>query len=441
MRAGTGLVRAVSRGQVVAIAVNAVVGSGVYLLPAAAAALLGAASVWAVPLAGLAVALVVLCFAEAGSYFDQPGAAYLYTREAFGDFVGLEVGWMSWLARLSATAALAAGLAQAVGFLWPGGLGGWGRAAVVVLPLLALTAINMAGVEAGARTVVALVLAKVLPLLLLVGAGIAVVHWPRVAGAGAPPAAGLGEAALILLFAYSGFEATAAPAGEYRDPKRDVPFALLVEITGVTLLYTVIQIVAVGTLPGLAESTSPLADAAGVVLGPWGAWALTIGAAVSILGTNGNMVLSGPRYLHALALDGYGPRALARVNPRTGTPNVAIGLQTALALPLALTGTFVGLAALSVVTRLVTYVGTAAAIPRLRRLFPAAAPAVRLPGGPLIPVAAVGVGGMLLASATPRDLLAGVLAALVGVAIFRTRRGRKAPASGSITRPDRRERS
>ena len=75
-----------------------------------------------------AVALLVLCFAEASSYFDEPGGAYLYTREAFGGFVGFEVGWMTWLARIASVASLSAGFALATGYLWPAAAEGWTRA-------------------------------------------------------------------------------------------------------------------------------------------------------------------------------------------------------------------------------------------------------------------------------------------------------------------------
>src|SRR5688572_32946687 len=99
------LLRVISRWEIVALSVNDVIGSGVYLiLPVAAAALLGPASVWAILAAGLAVLLLVLCFAEAGSHFDAAGGAYLYTRAAFGELIGFEVGWMTWIARISTVA-------------------------------------------------------------------------------------------------------------------------------------------------------------------------------------------------------------------------------------------------------------------------------------------------------------------------------------------------
>lgn len=422
---GTTLRRAVPRWQIVGLALNDVIGSGVYLLPAAAAALLGVASLGAVALAGLAVLLLVLCFAEAGSRFDEPGSAYLYAKTAFGDLVGFEVGWMTWLARVASVASLSVGFAQALGYLWPAAGEGLGRALAITLPLLALTAINYFGVEAGARTAVALVIAKVIPLVVFVGAGIFVASWSVASAQPAPRAGepgGLGEAALLLLFAYAGFENTAAPAGEYRNPRRDVPFALITQIAIVTLIYLGVQWVALGTLPDLAASSTPLADSAGGFLGPWAGWLLTVGGALSILGTNSNTVLAGPRYLFALARDGFWPppvaRALARVHPRHRTPATAILVQTAIALPLALSGSFVGLAALSVVARLATYIGTAAAVPVLRRKLGADANTIRLPGGPAIPIAACLLSLALAASASPKSLLAAGAALVVGLLLY-----------------------
>lgn len=416
------LVRGVSRWQLVGLSINDVVGSGVYLLPAAAAALLGASSVWAVILAGLAVGLLVLCFAEASSYFDEPGAGYLYTREAFGRFVGFEVGWMTWLARIASVASLSNGLALATAYLWPGADAGWPRAAIITGTLALLTGINVVGVKEGARTAVVLVVAKMLPLLFFAGAGLFFVDWTRVAAFAAPPPGALGEAALLLLFAYAGFENTPAAAGEYKNPRRDVPFAMLAMIVIVTSVYTAVQIVALGTLPGLAESRSPLAEAAGGFAGAWAALLLTVGAIVSIVGNVGNTTLMGPRYLFALARDGFGPSVLSRVHPVYRTPANAIVTQSVVALVLALSGSFVQLAMLSIVARLTTYIGTAAAVPVLRRRLGHQANALRLPGGPLIPIAALVVSLAFLVSATWQNLLAGAIALVAGALIYHFRR-------------------
>lgn len=416
------LIRAVSRWQIVGLSINDVIGSGVYLLPAGAALLLGPASVWAVVFAGLAVGLLVLCFAEAASYFEDPGSGYLYTREAFGDFVGFEVGWMTWLARIASVAALSAGLAQAATFLWPAAATGWQRAAVITVPLVAFTWINVIGVKQGANVAVGLAIAKTVPLLLFVAVGIFAVDWSRLSTMEVPPLDSFGEAALLLLFAYAGFENTAAAAGEYRDPRRNVPFALITMIAFVTLLYTLVQLVAVGTHPGLATSESALAESAAIFLGAWAGVLMSIGALISIAGNAGNTVLMGPRYLFALARDGYGPAVFGRVHPRYHTPAAAIIGQSTIALVLALSGTFVGLAMLSIVARLATYIGTAAAVPVLRRRFGHRPGALKLPGGWTIPAAALALCLVFLASATVENLLAGAGALVLGLLIYRFRR-------------------
>jgi basic amino acid/polyamine antiporter, APA family len=416
------LLRTVSRWELVGVSINGVVGSGIYLLPAAAALMLGPASVWAIVAAGIAVGLMVLCFAEASSYFDEPGGGYLYTREAFGSLAGFLVGWMTWLARIAGAAALLNGFALAMLFLWPAASGGIARATVMAVPLLVLTWVNLIGVKYGARTSVAFILVKMVPLLLFVGVGIFHVDWTRVVAVQVPAAAPMAQAGLLLLFAYAGFENTPAAAGEYRNPRRDAPFALITTIVVVTLLYAAVQVVALGSFPGLAAADSPLAEAAGAFMGPAGALLLTAGAAVAIVGTLSSTLLFAPRYLFALALDGFGPRSLADVHPRFRTPHVSILFGGALILVLALSGSFVQLALLSVVARMATVLGTVAAVPVLRRRFAARPDAFVLPGGVRIPALAFIVTLAFLASTTRANLIAAAVALAVGVVIYRFRR-------------------
>jgi amino acid transporter len=425
---GATLRRVVTRWEIVGLALNDVIGSGIYLLPAAAAAVLGAASLPAVAAAGVIVALIVLCFAEAASYFREPGSAYLYTRAAFGDFIGFQVGWMSWLTRVAALASLSVGFAQALSFLVPSAGTGLGRSITVSTLLLTLTAINIAGVKGGVRTASVLVIGKVLPLMVFIFVGIFYISGPTLRGQEATVGGGFGQAALLLLFAFAGFENTAALAGEYVHPRRDVPFALIAQITIVVLVYLGVQAVCLGVLPDLGNSRTPLADAAALFLGSWGGWLLTAGGVLSILGTHSNTILAGPRYLFALAHDGFLPRALAAVHPGTRTPAAAIALQTMIALPLALVGGFEELATLSVVSRLATYFGTAAAVPVLRRKLQAPEGSFRLPGGALIPVVACGLALALGASASRQDLIGAAVALGVGALLYLASAIRRLPA-------------
>ena len=423
-----GTVRAVSRWQIVGLSINDVIGSGIYLLPAAAAALLGPASLWAVLLAGLAVSLLVLCYAQAASYFDAPGGGYLYAREAFGSFIGFEVGWMLLLTRVATAAALANGLAEAVTHFWPAADAGWARVLIVTGSIALLVAINVVGVRAAANAGVLLAIGKLVPLALFVAIGALHIGMSHVDASLAAPSTSpltakpLAEAALLLLFAYAGFENLPAAAGEYRNPRRDVPFALLTMIATVTAVYVSVQWVALGTLPDLAHSTTPLAEAASRFSGEWLALLMTVGASISILGTSSNTVLMAPRYLLALSQDGYGPRWLARIHPTFRTPAVSIVLIGVVLLALALSGSFVQLALLSVVSRLCTYLGTAGSVLVLRHRHGDREGALRLPGGPLIPVAAIVLSLALLASAQIANLIAAAIALVIGAVVYALRR-------------------
>jgi amino acid transporter len=224
---------------------------------------------------------------------------------------------------------------------------------------------------------------------------------------------------LLLLFAYAGFENLSVAAAEYQDPKRNVPYALVAMIVLVTTVYAAVQLVAQGTLPGLAASSTPLADAAAGFGGEGLALLLTVGAALSILGTSNATLLLGPRFLHTLAMGGYGPRLLARVHPRWRTPDLAIAVQCVAALALALSGSFVQLALLSMVTRLLAYISTSASVLVLRRRHGDPPGTLQLPGGSLIPIAALTLSLVLLLSARPAHLVAVGIAVLVGSVIYR----------------------
>src|SRR5690606_31680615 len=212
--------------------------------------------------------------------------------------------------RVASAAALANGLALAVSHFWPAAAdGGWEQCAIVVGSLAFLTWANLIGVRSGARTGVALVVAKLVPLAFFVVVGVWYVDWSRGLAFGPPPLddpTRLAEGVLLLLWAYAGFENVPAAAGEFRRPQRDLPFALVTMIVVVTLLYVAVQVVAQGTFPGEVTDTTQLAEAAGSFAGTAAAWLLTVGAALSILGTSSNTMLLGPRYRSAIGADRLG---------------------------------------------------------------------------------------------------------------------------------------
>jgi len=411
------LLRVVGLPGLTAIAVNGVIGSGIFVLPATVAALLGPASPLAYLLAALVAALVVACFAEAGSLFDRTGGPYLYARAAFGPFVAFQVGWTFFLSRLAAGAAIANAFAAYLGYLWPAAARGPGRAVAITALLAALAAVNVAGVRYGGWVVNALTVAKLVPLLVFVAAGLFFVDPDRYALAGLPDSSRLRQASLLLIFAFGGFENASVPGDESKDPRRHLPIALLAAIGLTAALYVLIQVVALGTLPGLARDATPLASAAGRFLGPAGAFAIALGAVVSTAGSSSALALVGPRILYALAEGGQMPAALARVHDRHRTPHVAVVVFTLLAWAAALLGDFARLAAVSAVARLVFSTVTCLAVPVLRRRAPRAERRFRVPGGVLVPAAAAGLSLWLL-TGMDRAQAAGGAAALVAGLFF-----------------------
>jgi amino acid transporter len=410
------LVRAIGFWGLVAMCINAVVGSGVFLLPSESFRLLGPFSLWAPLLFALPVFILVLCFAEAASSFTAPGGAYLYAATAFGEPVGFVTGWMNWLARITSLAALANGFVVSLARLWPAAAEPVPRALLLAGSLATLAVIHAVGVRYGAATIYALTVGKLLPLLLFIVVALVLLPNNPLAGSFDLPRGPVdwSEAALLLLFAYAGFENLGVPAGEYRNPRRDLPWALLVGIGGIALVYLLAQVAALAAIPDLAGTGTPIADAAGVLMGPLGALLVTAGAVVSILGTNSGTMLEGSRMLYALSVGRRPYRALAWIHPRFHTPVAAIAVHAAVATVLALGGTFAKLAVLSTVARMTTYLVTCAALPRLRRL---KSPAFRTPGL-WVPALGVLVSATLFLTLDRRNFYAALAAIAVGILLW-----------------------
>jgi APA family basic amino acid/polyamine antiporter len=402
----------------IAIAVNGVIGSGIFVLPATVASLLGPASPVAYIVAAFLIALIVLCFAEAGSMFEQTGGPYLYAREAFGSFVGLEVGWMFLLSRLAAASAIANAFTLYLGYFWPAMASGIGRAIALTALLWGLGALNLVGVRYGAWAVNLLTIVKLVPLLLFVGVGLFFVDSSRYQILSLPELTSLRQASLALIFAFGGFENASVPTEEVKNPTRNLPIALIVSIALTALLYIAIQIVALGTLPGLANDATPLASAGRMFLGPAGAAIITVGAVLSTTGSNSALALVGPRILYALAEGGQLPRALARVHPRYRTPHIAVIVFALAAWVIALYGSFAQLVTVSAIARLLFSATTCLAVPVLRRKMPNAKRTFRVPGGVVIPALAAVISIWLLTGMNKAQAIAGGVALLLGVVLY-----------------------
>lgn len=373
------LIRAIGRWALTATVINSVIGSGVFGLPAALTKLAGAWSPLVVLFAGASIFVIVLCFAEVGSRFDEAGGPYLYAREAFGHAVGFQIGWLHILTRLLSGAAVLNVLIAYLGSLIPWVALPAGRAVTMIVGIALVTVLNVIGVRQAAWTVNAFTIAKLLPLLGLVVLG-AVYFSPAVVATQAVVTPDWTEALLLLVFAYGGFESGIVAGSESRDPKRDTAFALLVAMLVVTVLYCLVQLAVVGVLPNAAASTAPVASAFRAMLGPVGLTLGSIAVVISVYGWLSGFALMTPRILFSMAERHELPAVLARIHPRYRTPYVAIVLNSVLALALGLSGSFAQMAVFSAISRLAIYVSTCAALIVLRKRF-GDPEGFRVPGG------------------------------------------------------------
>jgi APA family basic amino acid/polyamine antiporter len=348
--------------------VNITVGGGIFRLPASVAASLGAAAPVAYLVCAAAMGLIVACVADAGRRVPLTGGAYAYVGVALGPYAAFLTGGLLVLVGAFATAAVATVYAASVGLLVPA-LGGSGGAAVVLLATFGFWAVvNFRGVSLAAGLNTAATVAKLLPLLLVAVGGLFAVDPANLRVEAWPTAGDVARTSLLLIFAFAGIETALVPSGEVRDPARTVPRAIALAMAGITVLYLALQVSVQGILgDALPGAAVPLADAADRAFGPWARAVLLAGAAVSMFGYLGGMVLSMSRMLFALARDGYLPSALANLHPTHRTPQLAVVATAIVPMALALTGTFEPLAVLANASVLALYLSSVVASWQLGR--------------------------------------------------------------------------
>jgi amino acid transporter len=383
------LERAHGRRDLTLFAINRVIGAGIFGIPAVLYAGVGAMSVAAFLLAALAVSLITLCFAEVGSAYRDTGGPYLYAYRSFGPLVGFEVGWLMWVTQLGGFAAVVNLFVNYIGWFVPGATSGVPRAAIVTAVAAALTLVNVLGVRRAATINNILTLAKLVPLALFVVVGLFYLDTSRFAVDSAPSAVALSGAVLVAVYAFSGFEVLGVPSGEIDDPARTIPFALLAGLAVVAMIYVGVQVVAIGTLPDLATSARPLADAADRVFGRAGATVMVAGALISTLGVSHAILLAAGRMPFAMAERRQLPAAIAAVHPKYRTPWIGLMLSAACMLLFTLATTFTSALTITVGLRVIIYLVTCASLPVLRRRPGQGPAAFRVPAGDLVALVAM----------------------------------------------------
>ena len=360
------LVRSLGKWDLTAIAINTVIGTGIFILPARVTGLIGSYSLFAFIACALIAGLIVLCFAEVSSRFESTGGMYVYAREAFGSVVGFEVGWLYWIVRVATFAANCNAFLIYLGFFFPEANTGLTRATLITLIITGMTVVNVIGVRESAIMTNIFTVGKILPLLVFIAVGLFFIQPANFTFAAVPESGKFSEAILLLIYAYVGFEAAVIPAGETKDPRKALPFALLTALGFCTILFILIQIVAMGTLENLAASERPLADAAGKFMGGFGGIFIAVGALISILGNLNGGFLSASRLPFAMAEQRELPGFLAQTHERFKTPYIAIIVTAAAMLVLTIQSSFFTAVTIATVTRLLVYVTTCLALPVFR---------------------------------------------------------------------------
>ena len=391
------LVRALGRRDLVAFAINRVIGAGIFGIPAVLYAGVGAMSIAALLLAALVVSLITVCFSEVGSRYEDTGGPYLYALRTFGPAVGFEIGWLMWVTQLGGFASVTNLFVNYVGWFFPSATSGIGRAAIVTAIVGALTVVNVLGVRRAAAVNNFLTVAKLIPLALFVIVGAFHVEGARLVPEAMPTVAALAGAVLLAIYAFTGFEVLGVPSSEIADPARTIPFALLTGLAVVTTVYMGVQVVAVGTLPNLGGSERPLAEAAERIFGRAGAVVMVTGALISTLGVSHAILLAAGRMPFAMAERGQLPAAIAAVHPTHRTPWVGLVLSAACMLLFTLATTFTSAVTITVGLRVLIYFVTCAALPVLRRRAGGVRAPFQVPAGDAVAVLCMAICVGLLA--------------------------------------------
>jgi basic amino acid/polyamine antiporter, APA family len=419
------LERAIGPWALAANAMNLAVGAGIFVLPAVIAAVLGPAAIIAYLICGFAIALILICFVEVGTQVTRSGGAAAYIEEAFGPLVGF-LGWVTFVVGfcVASDAAIANVLMDAAASAATPLARGVPRVCAMTLLFAALAAVNILGVRQGVRVAVATTVAKLAPLIFLIAAGLLAIRWQNLRWTEWPSAAKLGEASLVLFFAFSGAESALTPSAEIRDPMRTVPRGVLGGALALVLLYVALQVVSQGVLGDELpkQADAPLAAVAARLFGQGARGAIIACTAISVFGTLSADTIGTPRAFLIAAENGMVPARLAAVHPRFHTPHVAIATFAGLTLLAAVSGAFKPLAILSSASILLVYLAVCLAALRLRATRTRVPGSFRAPGGPVVPLLGAATVMWLLAHSTLAEAGAIVAMLVCAAAYYLVRR-------------------
>ena len=358
-----GLPRRIGIGGALLLAFNGAIGASIFALPGTLAADFGTSAPWLFPLVGLASLLIAIPFSRSVAAFPESGGPATYGR-VFGSLAGFELGWIYYVARATAFAANLNVLVSYLARWWAGADEGPFRICLLLAFVAGFAVVNIAGVRGAMRVLGGLTFLKTVPLLLIAAATLAVAGVPSPGPL--PPITEVEAGVLLVFYAFVGFENATVTAGETKDPNRILPRALLGTIGTVALLYFFVQLAFVAVFPtGIEkEANAPLLALGEWLLGPMGALLIGVTAIFSTAGNLHSNMAATPRVTFAMAKRGELPAWLARVHQRFDTPIASIVFFAAFVAALAISGSFVWLAVISTLARMIVYSVTILALPR-----------------------------------------------------------------------------
>ena len=361
------LVRGIGRWDLTAVVINCIIGAGIFGLPSKVQAQIGSYSLFAFVACAVTIAFIVLCHAEVASRFSSTGGAYLYAKKAFGRTFAFEVGWVYWIVRLTTFAANANLFVTYFGFFYPPATNTFVRIGIIAVIAITLSAVNIIGVRQTAAASNIFTVGKLVALFAFIAAGLFFVDSGNFNFDAVPAYTSFSTAVLLLIYAFVGFEVALIPAGEVENPQKNYPLALFIALTVVATVYILVQVVCIGTLPALADSERPLADAANAFMGPIGAAIIVVGALISILGNLNVGLLGASRITYAMGAGEEMPRFFAATHERFRTPWVSIAINSVIIFVLSVQASFLTAVAIATITRLLVYATTCASLLVFRR--------------------------------------------------------------------------
>lgn len=408
---------------IILLGINAIIGTGIFLLPNRAYAEVGVNSIFVIIFDALLVISIALCFAEMGGMYKNNGGPYIYAKEAFGGFVGFEVGIMKWAIAIIAWAAMAMGFPTALGAVWAPAQNPIVQKVIAVSIIILLGIMNIMGVKVSKIMNNIVTTGKLLPLILFVTVGIFFIKGHNftnpVAESGEVVLKGtFGSAALLIFYAFTGFESIGVAAGDMDNAKKNVPLAICIVLVLVAIIYTLIQVNSIGILgPKLAATETPVATASEAFLGKWGGALVTAGTLISIGGINIASSFLTPRSGVAMSDENQLPSIISKRNSKD-VPYVAVIISCVLTALITLTGSFTTLAAISVVSRFAQYIPTCLAVPVMRKKATDMERGFTIPFGPVIPVVAIAVSIWLLTNSDLKRIIFGLGGLVIGAVIY-----------------------